>query len=132
MKPEQWIVSADTGISSKTIWSVMMGVEMSWHASPPLDPSDFGRCFRLLVLVPGWRARLPEVAARYPEWAPLIREWDELERLYCKAVGEGVEFATELYQRIQELLKEGRELNENVALRAKVRAHRGKDKQGGE
>ena len=107
MSPEQWIVSGDTGISSKTIWSVMMGVEMA-RPYPPLDPGDFGRCWRLLILVPAWRTRLHEVSARYPVWGPMVRDWRELERLYCAAIGAGQDTAPELYDRMQALLAEGR------------------------
>jgi hypothetical protein len=81
MKPEQWIVSRDTGVSSETIWSVMMGVKPRW-AGVPLDVDDFGRCVRLLTVVPEFRPRIHEVTLVYPEWKPLIDNWGELERLY--------------------------------------------------
>lgn len=81
MKPEQWIVSHDTGISSKTIWSVMMGATPYWPGTP-LDVDDFGRCVRLLVHIPEFRPRLQEVADKYPVWQPIIDDWKELERLY--------------------------------------------------
>lgn len=81
MKPEQWIVSHDTGTSSKTIWSVMMGVKPEW-ADVPLDVDDFGRCVRLLVVCPQFRTRLREVADKYPRWQPLIDNWDKLQRFY--------------------------------------------------
>jgi hypothetical protein len=88
----QWIAGRDTGISSKTIWSVMMGVEVlgteawSLQYDVPLDPDDFGRCYRLLELIPGWRARLGEVADRFPAWRPLVEHWSELEALYRPVV----------------------------------------------
>ncbi len=81
MEPEQWIVSHNTGTSSKTIWAVMMGVEPAW-AGVPLDVDDFGRCERLLVVVRDFRPRLQEVANKYPRWQPLIDNWIELARLY--------------------------------------------------
>ena len=81
MKPEQWIVGNDTGVSSKTIWSVMFGVNPDWQGVP-LDVDDFGRCVRLLTLVKEFRPRLKEVSVKYPEWKPIIDDWDELERLY--------------------------------------------------
>ena len=67
--PGEWLASWDTGISSKTIWAVMTGRCSEGRFTPgvPHDPSDFGRCYRLLAAFPAWRARLPEVAARYPE-----------------------------------------------------------------
>ena len=63
----QWIVGLDTGLSSKVIWSVMMGVETGW-ASLPHDEDDYGRCIRLLQFIPEWQSRLDEVVEKYPEW----------------------------------------------------------------
>jgi len=56
----QWIISDDTGISSKVIWAVMMGVKPN-NVSTPSDNSDFGRCYRLLKLMPEWEKRLNEL-----------------------------------------------------------------------
>jgi hypothetical protein len=80
-----WIMGGDKGSSSETIWAVMTGAECP-RPSRPLDASDFGRCYRLLALIPEWRVRLPEVTARYPEWGPLVAIWGELEVLW-QAVG---------------------------------------------
>lgn len=78
-----WLANGDTGISSETIWSVMTGLPVQRHGYP-YDPADFGRCYRLLRVMPSWRARLPEVAARFPRsaWPALIEAWDELTALY--------------------------------------------------
>lgn len=85
-----WIVGDDTGISSKAIWSRMMGVayasrDHGWDTYPH-DPSDFGRCYRLLKLVPEWRARIEEMASASPEWTALVKHWDELTALYEEEV----------------------------------------------
>lgn len=71
-KPLQWIVSNDTGVSSKTIWSVIMGVEPD-YADVPADEADYGRCIRLLQLIPQWQSRLNEVVDKYPEWKEAIK-----------------------------------------------------------
>lgn len=78
-----WLRNGDTGISSKTIWSVMTGYPNDWDGWPH-DPNDFGRCYRLLKVMPSWRARLGEVAARFPNtpWVALVEHWDEVTRLY--------------------------------------------------
>jgi len=76
-----WIVGRDTGLSSKCIWAVMMGQPMA-EAQIPYDLDDFGRCWRLLALIPRWRMRLQEMADRYTEWVPLVREWEALEAIY--------------------------------------------------
>lgn len=85
MTPIDWIVGDDTGTSSKAIWAVMMGAntaDLIRDMCVPWDPSDFGRCYRLLKLFPGWRDRLHEVAAAIPAWGPMVQNWDELTRLY--------------------------------------------------
>jgi hypothetical protein len=82
-KALQWITGSDTGISSKTLWAVMMGaVADGDRYDRPYDGADFGRCHRLLELVPEWKPRLAEVAARFPEWGPLVREWSKIEAAY--------------------------------------------------
>jgi len=62
--PQEWIVAGDTGISSRVIWAVMMGVSLDVmpRVDVPHDPPDFGRCYRLLEVMPEWRDRLGEVA----------------------------------------------------------------------
>lgn len=87
-KAHQWIVDNDTGTSSKTIWAVMMGViTKPTHCGctkydVPHDADDFGRCHRLLVLIPEWRKRIAEVGTLLPAWLPIVREWDKLENMY--------------------------------------------------
>lgn len=112
MTPEQWIVGDDTGVSSKTIWAVMMGAvsgQEPWYAfDVPHDPDDFGRCYRLLKAIPEWRPRLHEVAERFPKWAPLIAAWDELTALYEEEVANGkprrlCSRAPKLYERMRQL-----------------------------
>lgn len=78
--PEQWLSSWDTGESSKTIWHFMLG--RTYRSQLPRDPSDFGRCYRLLQAFPSWRGRLPEMAEQLRSWAPIIAAWPTLEKLY--------------------------------------------------
>lgn len=109
MTPEQWVMSGDTGVSSMTIWAVLMNAVPERHNGRtrfdvPHDDGDFGRCYRLLTLVPGFRKRLPEVAARFPIWGPFVRDWELLEQLY---EGDGEDHEA-LYRRIRALVDEGR------------------------
>lgn len=103
----RWL-SIDSGISSKTIASVLVPELRScvaeWGAGVPRDPADFGRCYRLLKLIPGGTERMGEVAARYPEWAPLVSNWSELTRMYEEELPTGS--APKMYRRMKEL--EGR------------------------
>jgi len=109
MKPNEWIIGYDTGISSKTIWAVMMGA-LGANPGPfdfdvPYDPADFGRCYRLLQMFPEWKNRLNEVVTRFPKWGPMIREWDKMTRLYERDNLTGR--SSELYDLMQRLKDEG-------------------------
>ena len=107
MTPIDWLLSGDTGISSKTILAVMTRSKMGEPFGPdvPHDPSDFGRCYRLLALFPGWRARLPEVAEKFPAWGPMVLAWGELTALYEEEIKNASGKAPKLYKRMQELIK---------------------------
>ena len=113
MKPEQWIVNGEVGTSSKTIWAVMMdGVlpnrKDSWDYSVPHDPDDFNRCWKLLVLFPEWRNRLPEVASQFPAWIGFVREWDKLTAMYESLLAEDKHYSHEMYDLMKQLEDEGR------------------------
>lgn len=107
-----WLTGPDTGTSSLTIFSVLSHGHAAKAAarrgapSPPWDPDDFGRCYRLLKAIPEWRSRLGEVAAQYPEWAGLVREWADLERFFEEESPKGR--APKLYARMKALLAEPR------------------------
>lgn len=80
-----WLAGNDTGSSSKTIHCVLSGVPStsdfpSWSA--PWDADDFGRCARLIDLIPEWEPRIREVAAACGAWRPLAARWPELKALY--------------------------------------------------
>lgn len=111
MTPIEWLLSDDTGISSKTILAVMtlsrpQGTR--WWPDVPHDPSDFGRCYRLLQKFPQWRRRLHEVADAYPMWGPMVAAWDELTALYEEESKRADRKCTKLYDRMKVLIDEGR------------------------
>lgn len=81
----EWLVTGETGTSSKTILAVMTGIvegKRSLDYCVPLDASDFGRCKKLLNAIPEWREQLPKVAEAFPQWRLLIELWDSLDHLY--------------------------------------------------
>jgi len=81
--PEQWLRGRDTGISSCTIYAVMMNQRSPMREyNVPHDPDDFGRCYRLLKLFPSWVVRLPEVAQRFPQWVPFVENWGKLTEMF--------------------------------------------------
>lgn len=83
-----WFVSGDTGASSETIAAHMCGVEPNGaYFCAPSDPSDLGRCLRLLELFPEWKARMPEMVEYGPEWSALVSCWDKLASLMDHEAG---------------------------------------------
>lgn len=107
--PREWLHGRDTGTSSLTIFSVLMNARSPHNRYDiPYDPSDFGRCYRLLELFPDWKPRLPEVSARFPEWIPFVREWDTLTEMYETAMKTPDAPASAMYNLMCALRKEGK------------------------
>jgi hypothetical protein len=102
-----WSDGPDSGISSKTLVQVITGASLGVRQpSMPLDPGDFGRCYRVLQRFPELRSQLGKVAEAYPEWRLLVQAWDELERVYEEELLTG-EYAPRLYARMGELRAQG-------------------------
>ncbi len=101
-----WLLSGDTGISSKVMFHVLSGRKggdtRGWF-NWPHDPSDFGRCFRMLAKFPEWRGRIGEVSAACPGWGPMIAAWDELESLWHEEIHRLDGNAPKLYARMKAL-----------------------------
>lgn len=96
----RWLMSDDTGLSSRYMAAVLSGTprpEMNY----PRDPSDFGRCYRLLRAAPELRAEFEKLRACPKPWPLLVEHWAELEYLYELELPEGS--APRLYRRMQEL-----------------------------
>lgn len=89
---ERWWKGLDVGMSSAAIFAVFCEDRFKFEANEarsgapsgalPRDADDFGRCQRLLVLFPEWRAQLSKVVDAYPEtkWREVITRWDVLEK----------------------------------------------------
>lgn len=101
-KVGQWLVSGDTGSSSETMAAIFLGAK-SGLFSYPHDPSDFGRCWRLVEKIPAMREAFPRIGMVYPPIAPFLNHWEELAELYVSALNGGTGKAPELYKRMQEL-----------------------------
>lgn len=77
-RASKWLLSGDTGASSKALCGWMLhGKAVPRHAHPH-DGGDLGRCVRLLDLIPEWKPRIPEMAKHGPYWAALATRWDDL------------------------------------------------------
>lgn len=98
----KWLQGSDTGVSSETIWRVLMK-ETPKRMDIPYDPSDFGRCYRLLRAVPSFRPRLVEVARACPKWKPFVEAWDELTKLYENECNNPDGLAPKLYARMRQI-----------------------------
>ena len=82
-----WSENGEHGISSKTIFnhlSKKLRVKelANNYKSPPSDPDDFKRCYKLLQAVPQWKTRLHELKTLSPVWEKLVDNWDKLTAMY--------------------------------------------------
>lgn len=102
-----WLRTHDTGTSSETIWTTLTGWPVR-ACGIPYDPSDFGRCVRLLDHMErwGWRQRLEEVAAAFPAWGPIVANWDVLEAVYREELKRPDGRAPKTHARMEELRDE--------------------------
>ncbi len=87
-----WLLTGETGISSKAIASVMAGVRVDdTFGTTPSDPDDFKRCLKLVNLIPEIRPRLSEMRTVSFRWGVLIENWDKLESSFMAEVPEWLE-----------------------------------------
>lgn len=84
----EWLLSGDTGISSEAIASVMLGVLpedvvalSKWGETHPRDPSDFGRCLRLVRML-DCRTDLELMRRVSKPWEAVVTHWDRWAWLY--------------------------------------------------
>lgn len=80
-----WLAGRDSGLSSQAIAYHMLG--LSSNGNYPLDPSDLGRCLRMLELFPEWKPRISEMASYSKCWAGLCARWDALAAMMADEVG---------------------------------------------
>ena len=73
----KWLLSRSTGASAKAIVCHITGLAKC-EGDYPHDGGDFGRCERMMDMIPGIRERLPEMATANKYWAALIPRWDEI------------------------------------------------------
>lgn len=108
--PSDWLMGRDTGISSATIYAAITGARSPYsRLDVPYDPSDFGRCYRLLKLFPDWRTQLHKTITICKRWKPFVKAWDELTALYEEELFKG-DTAPKLYKRMRELVAEAESL----------------------
>lgn len=79
---EEWLLTDDTGASSKYMASILLGKGPHAEHAYPYDADDFGRCYRFLQAVPEARKNLDKLKECGPVWNTYIENWSELEGLY--------------------------------------------------
>lgn len=82
----EWIIGDNTGASSKTMWTAVMGIDASnppafWFDIPH-DADDFSRCLKLYNECELTKDDLAKVSAMFPEWKGIIDKWDILTEMY--------------------------------------------------
>ena len=98
-----WLLSGDTGTSSKTLCSCLFFIPTKDNKDNyPHDPSDFGRCKRFLkTLTPDERkTALLNVSTVSKRWKGLVDNWDRLEKLCDKD-------DVKLYEEMQKIIHGG-------------------------
>ena len=103
-KISKWLLQGKTGISSKTMVSVYLGLprpKSGFGWSYPSDPSDFQRCFLMLEELPFVREVLPRLSEVNEIFGEMGRRWAELEALYLEERHQ--ESAPKLYKLMQQI-----------------------------
>lgn len=86
-KVTEWLFSDDTGLSSLALASEYLGVDNRRQHYVPSDPSDLGRCLRLISIVPAIRNSVDSLAEKHPNWKKAAEVWDEITVSMTREVG---------------------------------------------
>lgn len=97
-KAASWLMTGETGISSKTMLGVALGIKMN-RLDAPCDPSDFRRCHLLVKKIPEIKNFFPEIAKKVPQFKGILENWNELEKVLKK--DEKFRASSELYALIK-------------------------------
>ena len=86
MNLDEWILSDDTGLSSKALWAVAKGITPPDGYSYPLDCWDFNRCYRFLhecfQTDRERQAILNRIRRTSIGWFEIVARWDKMSKLY--------------------------------------------------
>lgn len=93
-----WFHGNDCGMSSQTIAVAMcpaLAPALPHGPYIPSDPSDVGRCVRLLELAEkhGQSFDMDVVALRFPVWRPLVARWPDIVAAYRADVAAEAEWS---------------------------------------
>lgn len=104
-KAAWWLRSGETGLSSKTIYSIITGQNVmgTWGYSHPSDPDDFRRCYLLLKAVPEWCLKLDKMRKVSEVWDRLVDNWDKLSEMLEAAMNSKDGRAPKMYDLMKSL-----------------------------
>lgn len=106
----KWIISGDTGASSKSLATHMILGKVKDANDFPRDGSDLGRCLRLLKIFPEWKLRINEMECYSGVWALLVKNWKSLEEIMIEETGinfDRAKSSPKTYNLMQKIRKEG-------------------------
>lgn len=117
VKCNEWIVNHRVGISSKTMWAGVMGVNppdesyavyIPWF-DVPYDADDFSRCVDFYDFCEiDQKEDFPKIIARFPFFRPILDRWDVMYGLYKKGS------YSQLYEVLCELQKDVRKIKKEM------------------
>jgi len=114
MTLDEWIIYGNVGISSKTIWAALKGIDIdSKFGDKPYDPGDFGRCYKL---VENCEVKdLSIIVEKLPYWKPYIDNWDKLCKMYERSISNdwNLFYYNDMYYFMQKLHKESEKILSN-------------------
>lgn len=80
---KSWLFSTDTGSSSRFMACVLSGWSIPLPSNDyPRDPSDLGRCIRLIESVPEFKGCIHKMNAHGSEWQQVVLHWEQWSELY--------------------------------------------------
>ena len=123
----EWVVYGNSGMSSLTMWGVLMGViteepPMKHPASLPSDTADFRRCYQMVEHGEVTSSELQRIKEVIPWYSPLIDRWEDLCALH--ELGNGIhrvcvviekdkaEYSKALFAMLQKIESEARKIVE--------------------
>lgn len=79
-----WIGRGKVGVSSLTMWCVLMGCHEIRDADKPYDIVDFDYCYNMVKFGEVSEKELEKVSERFPWYSPYIKNWKALCFLFEK------------------------------------------------
>jgi hypothetical protein len=85
----QWLTNGDTGLSSKSMLYILSDRKYAFQKTfekfglcLPNDSDDFGRCYRLIKLIPELKENFDKLSDVSPNWELFVDNWEKLSHLY--------------------------------------------------